>query len=136
MKITDLPKMIAFLNEHKQISILLGSRFLGEKPENMPIIRKFILLLGILFTKIISGISLTDTHNGYRVMRKNILQKMRITMDGMGHASEILDIIAREKIPFREFPVKIVYTDYSLHKGQSGSNGIKIALRMIFKKLF
>ena len=102
----------------------------------MPIFRKIILKIGIIFTRLISGISLTDTHNGYRVFRKNILEKIRISLDGMGHASEILDIIAEDKITFKEYGVKILYTDYSLHKGQSSSNSIKIALKMIFRKIF
>jgi len=34
----------------------------------------------------------------------------------MGHASEIIDIIASKKISFREVPVNIHYTKYSLQK--------------------
>jgi len=34
----------------------------------------------------------------------------------MGHASEIIDIVASEKIRYREVPVDILYTEYSLSK--------------------
>jgi hypothetical protein len=34
----------------------------------------------------------------------------------MSHASEIIDIISREKIKFKEVPVSIIYTNYSLKK--------------------
>jgi hypothetical protein len=34
----------------------------------------------------------------------------------MGHASEVLDIIAEHKIAYKEVPVHIIYTDYSLAK--------------------
>jgi len=34
----------------------------------------------------------------------------------MGHASEIADIVAREKIKYKEVPVNIKYTAYSLSK--------------------
>lgn len=49
-------------------------------------------------------------------MRKKVLQKIHISLDGMGHASEILDIIAREKIAYHELPVQIQYSEYSLQK--------------------
>lgn len=69
-------------------------------------------------------------------MRVETLEKIKISLDRMGHASEILDIIARKKIIFHEMPVTIQYTDYSLKKGQKSSNSIKIAMRMIFKNFF
>jgi len=44
------------------------------------------------------------------------LKDIKITQDGMTHASEILDIISQNKIKFKEVPVNIIYTDYSLAK--------------------
>lgn len=136
MDITDLPKMAEILEKNQEIDIVLGSRFLEKSPKNMPFFRKIIIKIGIIFTRMISGISLSDTHNGYRVFRKNILSKMRISLDGMGHASEILDIISREKIAFREFGVNISYTEYSLDKGQKSGNSIKIVMKMLLRKFF
>ncbi|MDR0772061.1 MAG: hypothetical protein LBF15_03280 [Candidatus Peribacteria bacterium] len=54
----------------------------------------------------------------------------------MSHASEIVDIISVEKIKYKEVPVTIKYTDYSLGKGQKSSNAINIALRTIWNKFF
>jgi len=54
----------------------------------------------------------------------------------MGHASEIVDIIAKEKIAYREVPVHIHYTEYSLSKGQKSSNAINILLKVIWSKFF
>jgi hypothetical protein len=34
----------------------------------------------------------------------------------MSHASEILDIISNKKITYKEVPVNIKYTEYSLKK--------------------
>jgi len=50
------------------------------------------------------------------VIRKNILNDIIITQDGMTHASEIIDIISFKKIKYQEMPVNIIYTDYSLQK--------------------
>lgn len=134
--IADVKKMQNFLEKHPKIDMLLGSRFLENNYENMPWFRKMILKGGIIFTGIISGIWLTDAHNGLRMMRRKVLDDIKITLDGMGHASEIVDIVANKKIAFQEIPVRIEYSEYSLSKGQSSMNSLRIAMRVIYKKFF
>ncbi|HET9254970.1 MAG TPA: hypothetical protein VFO16_07175 [Pseudonocardiaceae bacterium] len=69
---------------------------------------------------------LTDAHNGLRVFNRPAAKQLRITMNGMGHASEIVSLLARSPFTVRELPVTIHYTDYSMRKGQSIINGINI----------
>ncbi len=132
--LADLEEFKKYLNE--DVDILLWSRFLGKSETNIPIIRKIILKLWILFTFFVSHINLTDTHNWYRLIKRTVIDKIKITIDGMWHASEILDIIASDKIKYKEVPVNIRYTDYSLEKWQSSGNALNIALRMIWSKFF
>ncbi|MDQ7009258.1 MAG: DUF2304 family protein [Candidatus Gracilibacteria bacterium] len=132
----DLSKFYKILDNKKNIDIVFGSRFIEKTNSNIPFSRRIILKIAILFTFFLSQIHLTDTHNGYRVFRRKILNKIKITIDGMGHASEIIDIVASKKIKYRELPVDIKYTKYSLAKGQSNSNAIKIAVRFIWSKFF
>lgn len=134
--IIELPQFLDILWNDESIDIALWSRFLSKKPKNMPFMRRVILRLGILFTFFISHIRLSDTHNGYRVFRSRILKDLRITLDGMGHASEILDIVAEKKLKYVEIPVTIHYTEETLAKWQKSSNAVWIALRMIWKKFF
>ena len=58
-----------FLNVMKEenLDIALGSRFLDIK-NKIPTMKKFVLKLSTVFTRIVSGIQLTDTHNGFRVI--------------------------------------------------------------------
>jgi len=134
--IDDMPKFLAALKQDKKIEVALGSRFLEPDKTNVPFARKMLLKAGILFTYIISQISLSDTHNGYRVFRMSALEHIHITIDGMGHASEIIDIVAQKKIPFIEIPVNIKYDEYAISKGQKSSNALNIALHIIWKKFF
>ncbi|MCD5380565.1 DUF2304 family protein, partial [Candidatus Gracilibacteria bacterium] len=113
----DLSKFYKILDTNKKTDIIFGSRFVENTDSNIPTSRRIVLKLAILFTFLLSQIKLTDTHNGYRVFRKEILQDIKISIDGMGHASEIIDIVAAKKIRFSEVPVNIKYTDYSLSKG-------------------
>jgi hypothetical protein len=132
----DLSKFYNILDNEKKIDIVFGSRFIEKTKSNIPFSRRIILKLAILFTFFLSHIKLSDTHNWYRVFRRNILNKINITIEWMWHASEIIDIVAVKKIKFKEVPVNIKYTDYSLNKGQKNSNAISIALKFIWSKFF
>jgi len=132
----DLQKFYDVLDKNKDIKIVFWSRFIGKQYSNIPFSRVIVLKLAILFTFFLSQIKLTDVHNWYRVLRKDILKDIKITIDGMWHASEIIDIVASKNIKFAEVPVNIKYTEYSLSKGQKASNAINIALRFIWNKFF
>lgn len=114
--------------------VALGSRFLG-KAIGMKSSRWLILKLGVLFTRIVSGIRVTDTHNGLRAMSRQAAQCIRINQDRMAHASEILDRIAHEGLQFCEVPVTIRYTQETMQKGQSSWNAIKIASELLLGRL-
>ena len=134
-RLEDLKEFQKAFEEDSNLEIVLWSRFLGSTV-NMPKSKEFTLKLWILFTRIFSGIKLTDTHNGYRMMKKETLDKIHITMNRMEHASEILDIIKNEKIKYKEVPIVVIYSEYSISKWQKISNGFKIAKNLIYQKLF
>ncbi len=120
--------------EKGEAEVTLGSRFLDKKTQ-VPFFKKLTLKAGIIFTRIFSGIKLTDTHNGFRAFSRKAAEKIQITQDRMEHASEIIDEIARKHIKFREVPVTIVYSEYSMAKGQSIFNSLKIASKFLLHKL-
>jgi len=130
----DVPKMIAPITSGEAEAVL-GSRFL-KNTHNTPTVRKYVLKAGLLFTRILSRIKVTDTHNGFRALSRKAAEQIEIRQDRMAHGSEILDQISKKKIKFVERPVTITYTDYSRAKGQDNLNAIRIAARMIFSKLF
>jgi polyprenyl-phospho-N-acetylgalactosaminyl synthase len=135
MSASDIPKMIEPITSG-QTEVVLGSRFVNNTVHNMPPLRKLIVKGGLLFTRVLSRIDVTDTHNGFRAFSRKAASQINIREDRMAHASEILDQISKKKIKFVEVPVTIHYTDYSKANGQSNFNAIKIAARMIFSKLF
>ena len=125
------------IKKHPDIKAFLGSRFIkGGEAENMPAARKFILRGSKLVTLIFNRLRVTDPHNGYRVMHISILPHINLSSDGMTYASELLDCIRKNSIPYKEVPVRIRYTDYSLGKGQKNTNAFRILFEMIYKKLF
>lgn len=135
-QLKDIEAFLQEFQKDKNLEVVLGSRFITKTNTNISFIRKWVLKLGIIFTFFISNIRLTDSHNGYRVFKKEVLDKIKLTIDDMSYASEIVDIIATKKIKFKEIPVDILYTDYSLSKWQSSTNAINIALKTIWYKFF
>ncbi len=130
--VKDIDHMLDTLIEGKY-DIVLGSRFLQKN--DIPLKKRIVLKLGILFTYLLSQIWLTDVHNGLRVMTAETAKKLNIQHDRMEHASEILDKIKVLNLKYKEVPVTIHYTDYSQAKGQSISNSINIAFKLISSKL-
>ena len=123
-----VPMLQALISNN--VEVALGSRFLG-KTLNIPQSRRRLLKLAILFTRLTSGGNFTDVHNGFRIMTRSFLTKFRFKQDRMAHASEILTYIAKQDIPYMEFPVTIAYTAYSVEKGQRNSHLIKVLLELV-----
>jgi hypothetical protein len=99
----------------------------------MPLKKRIVLKLAILFTRFDSGLKVTDTHNGLRVMSREFAQSLTIHQHGMAHASEILNHVSNEGVKWKEVPVRIYYTDYSNKKGQSVLNSINILTELLHK---
>lgn len=129
----DIENMLSELNNGYEIT--LGSRFLDKKPINIPLEKKIVLKAGKLFTRIFSNISLSDTHNGFRAIKREALTKIKITQDGMAHASEIIDLIKQNNLKYKEVPVTVIYSEYALSKGQSIFNSLRIAFKLFIRKL-
>lgn len=113
--------------------VALGSRFLDEE-NHVPFMRKMTLKFGVFFTRLVSRIKVTDTHNGLRALTRKAAEQIQIRQDRMAHASEILDEIARLKLHFCEVPTRIVYTEYSRAKGQRSSAAFHIVWEFLIGK--
>lgn len=134
MRGDEIPMMVAPIASG-EADIVLGSRFLGKQALNMPMMRKVMIRLGTLFTILLSGIRVTDTHNGFRALSRKAATEMRITLDRMAHASEILDLVKTKRLRYVERPVTISYSAETLQKGQSTVKAMLTAKDIIKKKI-
>ena len=113
----DIARMVRALIEN-DAEVALGSRFLG-KAVGISTARRMLLRLAVLFTRLTTGLKVTDTHNGLRVFTRAAARKVKITQNRMAHASELLDQVARHKMSYVEVAVTISYTNHSRAKGQT-----------------
>ncbi|MCX6811164.1 MAG: glycosyltransferase family 2 protein [Candidatus Berkelbacteria bacterium] len=128
----EIPRIVKPILDGKA-DVVLGSRFLDIR-SNIPFSRKLILKMAIFFTKITTGLELTDSHNGFRAMTAEVAKRIDLQQDRMAHASEILNEVAKKKFKIMEIPVTVKYSEYSLNKGQKASGFLKIILDLFFDK--
>lgn len=119
-----------------ETDVALGSRFLVKADTKVPAKRRLLLQLARIINFLLSGFWLSDAHNGFRALNKTAFEKIQLTENRMAHASEILFELKLRKLRFKEVPVRVVYTEYSMHKGQSAWDSIKILFDLILHKLF
>lgn len=113
--------------------VVLGSRFMDGQSQ-VPPLRKLVLKAGVLFTRVVSHIRVTDTHNGFRAFSSLAARQIGIRQARMAHASEILDEIGRLGLRYCEVPTRISYTDYSGNKGQSSLAAFRIVVDFLMDR--
>lgn len=123
-QVGDAAQMVA-LARNESVDVVLGSRFLDSQ-SRVPLLKRVVLTLVVALSPATRRMGLTDAHNGLRVFNRAVAERLRIKMNDMAHASEIVSLLARGSWTVREVPVTIRYTDYSRSKGQSLINGINI----------
>ncbi|HEV8661037.1 MAG TPA: glycosyltransferase family 2 protein [Thermoanaerobaculia bacterium] len=133
-RVEDVDRLIDAL-KNRDADIAVGSRFLDLR-SNVPALRKLTLRIAARFMLIATGVALTDAHNGLRALRRQAAAQIHLTIDGMAHASEIVDQIRRLRLRVTEVPVVIHYSEYSMRKGQSSLAAFRIAFDYLMKRIF
>ena len=133
-RVADIPRLVDALRRERA-EFALGTRFLGQT-YNLPLLRRWVLQAATVFTRLTTGLRLTDAHNGLRALTRQGAAAIRLRQNRMAHASEILNEIARSGLRYVEVPVTIEYTAYSLAKGQRIGDSVTILLDLFAKELY
>lgn len=121
----DVVRMIERLRT-EPLDIIVGTRFAGQDNSQVPWIKRAVLKTVVMLSPRTKRLGLTDAHNGLRAFNRTVAEEMNIRMNGMSHASEIVSMIDKHGWRVDEEPVDILYTEYSMSKGQSLINGVNI----------
>lgn len=116
----------------EDLQVVFGSRFLDDRT-TPSLMKRIVLRLAVGYTNLTTGTRLTDAHNGLRVMRRDVVERIDITQNRMAHASELVAQIGAMRVRYGESPVHILYTDYSTSKGQSLWNSVNILVELILR---
>jgi glycosyltransferase involved in cell wall biosynthesis len=125
-RVKDVLRMIDRLTAD-DADIVIGTRFADPGVRSdMPVLKRAVLRTAVWLSARSRRLNLTDAHNGLRVFNRKVAEGLDITMNGMGHASEIIALIDENQWRVTEEPVEILYTEYSKSKGQPLLNGVNI----------
>lgn len=116
----------------KKVDVVFGSRFL-DKRTKLSLIRRIVLKAAVKFSKLSTGLPLSDAHNGLRAFSRDGIFEMNLKRDGMTHASEIVEIVSEKKLKYQEVAVEILYPKFKYKRGQSLWNSINILSDLFFK---
>lgn len=113
--------------------LLVGSRLINSR--GMPTIR----LIGNNFlnfiTRILLGVKVSDSQSGLKGFSKKAIEIIDIKTNGYEFCSEIIWKAKKANLKITETPIKAIYTDYSLSKGQSNINALRIIKSIIIQKV-
>ena len=124
-RVQDVARMAQRLAQG-DADIVIGTRFAGDITSNTPPLKRMILRAAAWLSPSSRRLGLTDAHNGLRVFNRTVADHLNLTMNGMSHASEFIKLIDENRWRAVEEPVEILYTDYSMSKGQPLLNGVNI----------
>jgi len=132
----DPQNLDILLNEisTSNVDVVLGSRFLRKN--NLPFVKYIVLQVARLINYFFTGLLLSDAHNGLRILNKKALHSISLTENRMAHATEFLFELKKHHLKWKEVPVIIHYTKYSMSKGQRISNGLKILIDLFLYKSY
>lgn len=128
---SEIPKLVRPI-QNGLADVVLGSRLLDTR--GMPITRICMNHAGSLFTFCMFGMYVTDSQSGFRAFSRSAAQAIRIRSNRMEVSSEIVAEIRRQGLRVAEVPIRAIYTDYSLSKGQSFRVGLKTACRLLLRR--
>jgi glycosyltransferase involved in cell wall biosynthesis len=117
------------------VEFVMGSRLKrGDEPGNMPAHRVLLNTVGNLLTFLLFGVWVTDSQCGLRGLSHKAARTIELRTSGMESISEFIKEMKDKHWRHDEVAIKAIYTDYSMSKGQNFFLGIKVALKLIFRR--
>ncbi|MDP2750654.1 MAG: glycosyltransferase family 2 protein [Nanoarchaeota archaeon] len=132
---TDVMRMAAPILKGEADAVI-GSRLLDKNlVKGMPLVRRIGNFGFNLITFLLFGVKTTDSQSGLRAFSKKAARLIKIKTNRMEVSSEFIKEIGAHNLKLKEIAIKPVYTSYSLKKGQTNLNALKILAKLILKKL-
>jgi len=135
-RVNDIDVLIEPLRSGR-VDVVFGSRFLREADRRaVPFQRRILLQGAVMVNKLLTGVRLSDAHNGFRAMTSGAAKKIYLYENGYAHASEIFSQVHRLQLRYVERPTRIIYSAYSKAKGQSIWNAFNIVVDLLLRRVF
>lgn len=113
--------------------LLIGSRLMDKKGMSR------VKLLGnkglSIITWLLFGVNVTDSQSGLRIFSRKALDTLEWKSTSYDFCSEMIWRAKQAKLKIDEYPIKAIYTDYSIAKGQNNWNAINIIGTLLYRRI-
>jgi glycosyltransferase involved in cell wall biosynthesis len=131
----DIQNVISEI-ESKKADIVVGSRLHEKNTKNMPWYRKFGNNFLTYVSRAMFGIKVKDTQSGMRAYTRSGVQAIiDFQSDRYSFCTETLWMANKANLKVVETPISVIYSDYSLEKGQSNWNAFNLVLELLWLKV-
>lgn len=128
----DVSRLIAPILEG-DADVAIGTRTMDR--QLMPGSRRVANWIGNALTFVLFGKWVSDSQSGLRAFSRQAAEALEIKCDRMEVSSEIVKEIRHHGWRLAEIPIRPVYTDYSMSKGQGFFVGLKTAGKLLLRRL-
>lgn len=129
----EIDRLVGCYKE-KNADLIIGSRFLSETIDKMPLLKRVGNQIMNIITYIFSGKMVTDSQSGFRLFGERMLAVMDgFTTSGYEFQSETIVNANRHHFSIVEVPISTIYL--AGRQGQSPVNGVNILLQLFIKRI-
>ena len=126
----ELPRLLTPLLQNRS-DLVIGSRYLGQTPVAARKLNAAGVRLFNFLVKILTRTNVSDSQSGYRVMKNNVLQSMRLKSNGYEIESEMLVKTAKHGFRVMEVPISFEQRTYGTSRLDPMVDGLKILLSIL-----
>ena len=118
-----------------ECEVVLGVR--RKKKGEMPFLKIIANKIGNTVTWFFYGIHVSDSQSGFRAYSRYAAAIIDTKADKYEYDSKVIREINNNRLSYREVPIKVRYTEYSMGKTQKQGfvNGLRTLVRMIWDML-
>lgn len=132
----DIPALLLPVLEGRADMVFanrFGATTTGKRRNRIPAIRRLFNTIGNVVTFVAAGLWVKDSQCGFKVFGPKALQEVHLQTRGFEFCTEIIREAHANHWRTEEIPVKVVYSAYTLAKGQSFAMGVKTALQILLR---
>lgn len=126
----DIPALLKPVTDNLA-DIVFANRF-GQR-NRIPFIRRLFNGIGNFVTFAATGRWVRDSQCGFKVFGPRALADIELRMSGFEFCTEVVRESVQHRWRIAEVPIKVIYSEYTLAKGQSFAHGVKTALKILLR---
>lgn len=124
----DLKVLLATMASNNH-DLVIGSRF--KQANDIPTIRVAYNFVGNLVSFFKTGVFVSDSQSGLKIMSRHFAEKIVIEYNGFEFCIDIIRNARLNKVSIGEAPINVRYTEDTMSKGQSFLSGVMMLGKLL-----